>query len=115
MLTRKCISAPPLLTDPVHKIPPECLVSSPSSAPPIPNTSIPVTNPSVIPARSTGLAFFAGGAFLGQLWLVASFSYYHSGASFGPRYFVSLLPFAAFGLSSAYDKLATPMCATTPL
>jgi aquaporin Z len=31
--------------------------------------SIPVTNTSVNPARSTGPAFFAGGAALGQLWL----------------------------------------------
>ncbi|HYZ33384.1 MAG TPA: aquaporin Z [Crenalkalicoccus sp.] len=31
--------------------------------------SIPVTNTSVNPARSTGPALFAGGAYLGQLWL----------------------------------------------
>jgi aquaporin Z len=31
--------------------------------------SIPVTNTSVNPARSTGVAFFAGGWALGQLWL----------------------------------------------
>ncbi|MCB2212502.1 aquaporin Z [bacterium] len=31
--------------------------------------SIPVTNTSVNPARSTGVAFFAGGAATGQLWL----------------------------------------------
>jgi aquaporin Z len=31
--------------------------------------SIPVTNTSVNPARSTGVALFAGGAALGQLWL----------------------------------------------
>lgn len=31
--------------------------------------SIPVTNTSVNPARSTGPAIFAGGAYLGQLWL----------------------------------------------
>ena len=31
--------------------------------------SIPVTNTSVNPARSTGPALFAGGAFLAQLWL----------------------------------------------
>ena len=31
--------------------------------------SIPVTNTSVNPARSTGPALFAGGAALGQLWL----------------------------------------------
>jgi aquaporin Z len=31
--------------------------------------SIPVTNTSVNPARSTGVAVFAGGEFLGQLWL----------------------------------------------
>src|ERR1700681_1036453 len=31
--------------------------------------SIPVTNPSVNPARSTGPALFAGGAYVGQLWL----------------------------------------------
>ena len=31
--------------------------------------SIPVTNTSVNPARSTGQALFAGGAYLGQLWL----------------------------------------------
>jgi len=30
---------------------------------------IPVTNASVDPARSTGPALFAGGAYLGQLWL----------------------------------------------
>ena len=30
---------------------------------------IPVTNASVNPARSTGPAFFAGGAYVGQLWL----------------------------------------------
>ncbi len=30
--------------------------------------SIPVTNTSVNPARSTGAALFAGGAYLGQLW-----------------------------------------------
>ncbi len=30
---------------------------------------IPVTNTSVNPARSTGPALFAGGAYLGQLWL----------------------------------------------
>jgi aquaporin Z len=31
--------------------------------------SIPVTNTSVNPARSTGQALFAGGAYLGQVWL----------------------------------------------
>jgi aquaporin Z len=31
--------------------------------------SIPVTNTSVNPARSTGVALFAGGEYLGQLWL----------------------------------------------
>ena len=31
--------------------------------------SIPVTNTSVNPARSTGVAFYAGGWALGQLWL----------------------------------------------
>jgi aquaporin Z len=31
--------------------------------------SIPVTNTSVNPARSTGVAFFAGGWAVGQLWL----------------------------------------------
>ncbi len=31
--------------------------------------SIPITNTSVNPARSTGPALFAGGAYLGQLWL----------------------------------------------
>ncbi len=31
--------------------------------------SIPVTNTSVNPARSTGPALFAGGDYLGQLWL----------------------------------------------
>jgi aquaporin Z len=31
--------------------------------------SIPVTNASVNPARSTGPALFAGGSALGQLWL----------------------------------------------
>jgi len=31
--------------------------------------SIPVTNTSVNPARSTGVALFAGGPFVGQLWL----------------------------------------------
>lgn len=31
--------------------------------------SIPVTNTSVNPARSTGPALFAGGPYLGQLWL----------------------------------------------
>jgi aquaporin Z len=31
--------------------------------------TIPVTNTSVNPARSTGPAFFAGGAYIGQLWL----------------------------------------------
>src|ERR1700757_3121082 len=31
--------------------------------------SIPVTNTSVNPARSTGPALFAGGEFVGQLWL----------------------------------------------
>ena len=31
--------------------------------------SIPVTNTSVNPARSLGPALFAGGAYLGQLWL----------------------------------------------
>jgi aquaporin Z len=31
--------------------------------------SIPVTNTSVNPARSTSQAIFAGGAYLGQLWL----------------------------------------------
>ena len=31
--------------------------------------SIPVTNTSVNPARSTGPALFAGGAYVGQLWL----------------------------------------------
>lgn len=31
--------------------------------------SIPVTNTSVNPARSTGVALFAGGWALGQLWL----------------------------------------------
>ncbi len=31
--------------------------------------SIPVTNTSVNPARSTGPAIFAGGEYLGQLWL----------------------------------------------
>lgn len=31
--------------------------------------SIPVTNTSVNPARSTGVALFAGGALIGQLWL----------------------------------------------
>ena len=31
--------------------------------------SIPVTNTSVNPARSTGPALFAGGAYIGQLWL----------------------------------------------
>ncbi|MBV9076659.1 MAG: aquaporin, partial [Methylobacteriaceae bacterium] len=31
--------------------------------------SIPVTNTSVNPARSTGTAVFAGGEYLGQLWL----------------------------------------------
>ena len=31
--------------------------------------SIPVTNTSVNPARSTGPALFAGGAHIGQLWL----------------------------------------------
>ena len=31
--------------------------------------SIPVTNTSVNPARSTGQAIFAGGAYVGQLWL----------------------------------------------
>jgi aquaporin Z len=31
--------------------------------------SIPVTNTSVNPARSTGPALFAGGAYLSQLWL----------------------------------------------
>lgn len=30
--------------------------------------SIPVTNPSVNPARSTGVAFFAGGLAVSQLW-----------------------------------------------
>jgi aquaporin Z len=30
---------------------------------------IPVTNPSVNPARSTGPALFAGGAYIAQLWL----------------------------------------------
>jgi aquaporin Z len=30
---------------------------------------IPVTGASVNPARSTGLALFAGGAYIGQLWL----------------------------------------------
>jgi aquaporin Z len=32
-------------------------------------TLIPVTNASVNPARSTGPALFAGGAYIGQLWL----------------------------------------------
>ena len=31
--------------------------------------SIPVTNTSVNPARSTGPALFAGGAYIGQLWM----------------------------------------------
>jgi aquaporin Z len=31
--------------------------------------SIPVTNTSVNPARSTGVAVFAGGELIGQLWL----------------------------------------------
>ena len=31
--------------------------------------SIPVTNTSVNPARSTGVALFAGGDLIGQLWL----------------------------------------------
>src|ERR1700759_4598157 len=31
--------------------------------------SIPVTNTSVNPARSTGQALFAGGPYVGQLWL----------------------------------------------
>jgi aquaporin Z len=31
--------------------------------------SIPVTNTSVNPARSTGVALFAGGGYVGQLWL----------------------------------------------
>ena len=31
--------------------------------------SIPVTNTSVNPARSTGPALFAGGAYVGQSWL----------------------------------------------
>ena len=31
--------------------------------------SIPVTNTSVNPARSLGPALFAGGAYLGQVWL----------------------------------------------
>src|SRR5947209_19266413 len=31
--------------------------------------SIPVTNTSVNPARSTGPALFAGGAYIAQLWL----------------------------------------------
>ncbi|MCB1639233.1 MAG: aquaporin, partial [Thiothrix sp.] len=31
--------------------------------------SIPVTNTSVNPARSTGVALFAGGGYLMQLWL----------------------------------------------
>jgi aquaporin Z len=31
--------------------------------------TIPVTNTSVNPARSTGPALFAGGAYIGQLWL----------------------------------------------
>jgi hypothetical protein len=56
--------------------------------------------------RDRLLVAILGIVLLGQLWVVASFSYYHSGASFGPRYFVSLLPFAAFGLAAAYDKLA---------
>jgi aquaporin Z len=30
---------------------------------------IPVTNASINPARSTGPALFAGGAYIGQLWL----------------------------------------------
>jgi len=32
--------------------------------------SIPVTNTSVNPARSTGPALFAGGEYIGQLWLL---------------------------------------------
>src|SRR5437764_2014534 len=31
--------------------------------------SIPITNTSVNPARSTGTALFAGSAYIGQLWL----------------------------------------------
>jgi aquaporin Z len=31
--------------------------------------TIPITNTSVNPARSTGPAIFAGGAYVGQLWL----------------------------------------------
>jgi aquaporin Z len=31
--------------------------------------SIPVTNTSANPARSTGAALFAGGGYIGQLWL----------------------------------------------
>ena len=31
--------------------------------------TIPVTNTSVNPARSTGPALFAGGEYIGQLWL----------------------------------------------
>lgn len=54
MLTRKCISVPLLLTDPVHKMPPECWVSSPSSAPLTPSISITVISriPSIIPSSS---------------------------------------------------------------
>ena len=34
-----------------------------------PPAEIPVTNTSVNPARSTGPALFAGGEYIGQLWL----------------------------------------------
>ncbi len=66
--------------------------------------AIPVTNTSVNPARSTGPALFAGGAYIGQLWLFW----------FAPILGGVLGGIAARALGEAPASTDKPQVATTP-
>ena len=55
--------------------------------------------------RALAMCGLAGFAF--QLWLVASWSMWYGGASFGNRFFISFLPFAALGLARFAEMLTT--------
>jgi len=65
--------------------------------------------------RDRQLTAILGMIFLGQVWLLSAFSYYHGGAAFGPRYFVSALPLVTFGLASVYDRLASKLGRWCPM
>lgn len=57
--------------------------------------------------RDRQLVAVLGFVLLCQIWVISSFTYFHSGAAFGPRYFITSLPLVAFGFATVLTMLGS--------